>query len=833
MRLTVQATVLGALLAALLTWLMINGKGEMDAAYLRTQRTVDTIALAESRLQHDVLRARTGLLRNYDPIVAHLGEMEAALAEMREASGPDDREMRALSEAIARVAQRVERFKTGNALVQNSIAYFDSLSDRLSDTDVDVRLAQAVAALHVRISELARDASPERVADIRARLDALAAGAPAADRAADVAAIVLHGRQLLDLLPQVDAATRSLPASSSEAARHALLEARRALKDRRQARADGFRLALYAAALMLAALVVRVGLLMRAGTISLRQTIAFQFVVAQAANRFLASQPDEISACIGEVLAMIGEGLGVDHSYVLMLDGSDAVYLWGRPGRPPPCGWPHAQRELIPDILAAPDDHLFVATPAGTGPPALVRALSERGVVTWTCARLRRGERIVGVMCFERGSPQSAWLRHSRGLLQIGADSFGAALERQHVWAERSEIEATLRRAQRLETIGIFASGVAHNINNVLNVMLGHAEIAADALPADPQRAARQIDLLVRAGGRAHEIAGQILDYGRRGGASRGTSVVDAIVAETVAQIRTSTADPAAIRLTGTADGAIVEGEPAQLQQVIHNLIRNALQASDPGGAVDVQLERVHVRERQTLSHGELGPGEYVCIRVVDTGRGMDEATLARIFEPFFTTRPAGTGLGLATAFEFVQEQDGAFHVRSALAAGSMFEVWLPVYLEAGWNVSTVGGTVMIVGGARSTVQEDEETLAALGYEPVGYADPEAALAALRAEPGRFDLLIVENQPPGASGLAFARRAARIANRPIVLSLSAADTVRPEVLSAIPIVDVARRPWRSNALALMLRRHLGSDLWSTPRRGKAGGRAATQARSLH
>jgi len=829
MRLTVQAAVLGVLLAGLLTWLMINGKGEMDAAYVQTQRTTDALALAESRMQHDVLRARTGLLRNYDPIVAHLREMQAALAGIRAASGPDDGEVRALAEAINREAQMVERFKTGNALVQNSIAYFDSLSDRLSEPDIDPWLARAVAALQIRVSELARESSPRRLDDIRARLDALAAVSHPADRGADIAAIVLHGRQLLDLLPQVDTVTRSLPASSSEAARQAFLEARRAAKDERQGRADGFRLALYAAALALVALVVRVGLLMRAGTLVLRRTVAFQFVVAQAANRFLASQPDEISACIGEVLAMIGEGLGVDHSYVLMLDGTEAVYLWSRPGRPQPRDWPEAQRALIPAILAAPDDHFFVETGEGTGPPALLQVLAARGVLSWTCARLRRGERVVGVMCFERTSARPAWLQHSRGLLQIGADSFGAALERQHVWAERREIEATLRRAQRLEAIGIFASGVAHNINNVLNVMLGHAEIAADALPADPHRAARQINLLVQAGGRAHEIAGQILDYGRRGGATQSTSAVDAIVAETVAQIRASTAERAAIRLTGAAQGAVVDGEPAQLQQVVHNLIRNAIQASDPGKAIDVQLERVRLSEGRTLSHGELSPGEHVRIRVADTGRGMDEATLARIFEPFFTTRPAGTGLGLATAFEFVQEQDGAFHVRSAQGVGSVFEVWLPVRPQTEPGVQAAGGTVMIVGGARAAVQEDEETLAALGYEPIGYTDPEAALTALRAEPGRFDLLIVENRPSGPLGLAFARRAARIVDRPIVLSLSAADTVRPEVLSAIPIVDVARRPWRSTALALTLRRHLGSETrGASPRRKAVENRAASR-----
>jgi len=251
---------------------------------------------------------------------------------------------------------------------------------------------------------------------------------------------------------------------------------------------------------------------------------------------------------------------------------------------------------------------------------------------------------------------------------------------------------------------------------------------------------------------------------------------------------------------------------------VIHNLIRNAIQASEPGAAIDVQLERTRLPVRRPLSHGELPSGAYARIRVSDTGRGMDEATRARIFEPFFTTRPAGTGLGLATAFEFVDEQGGAFDVRSAPDVGSAFEVWLPVHPEVAPGVAAAGGTVMIVGAARSALQDDEETLAALGYEPIGYTDPDAALAALRAEPGRFDLLIVENRPSESLGLMFARRAARIADRPIVLSLSAADLVRPEVLSAVPIVDVAHRPWRSNALGLTLRRHVGAEARSAPPR---------------
>ncbi|MEE7489536.1 two-component system VirA-like sensor kinase [Methylobacterium oryzae CBMB20] len=809
MRLTLQAVTLGALLAGLLTWLLINGNGGMEAAFVATQRTVDALALAESRMQHDVLRARTGLLRNYDPVVAHLREMRKAVADLQ-ARQAGDADVRALAEAVDREAEMVERFKTGNALVQNSIAYFDSLSDRLSESDIAPGLARAVAALQIRVSELVRDSTPKRLADIRARLEALHAADGAAARAADVDAIVLHGRQLLELLPQVDAVTRSLPASSSEAARQALLDAQRGLRDRRQARADGFRLALYAVALALLALVVRVGLLMRAGTRILRRTVAFQTVVAQAANRFLASQPDETSTRIVDVLAIVGEGLDTDHGYVLMLDGTGAVHLWNRPGLAPPSGWPAAQQALVHDVAAAASDLIFVEVADETGPPALRRSLAARGVVSWACARLRRGDHIVGLLCFERtASGLPPWLRHSRGLLQVVADSFAAALERQHVWAERREIEAALRRAQRLEAIGTFASGVAHNINNVLNVMLGHAEIAGDALPAQPGRAVEHIGLLVKAGGRAREIAGQILDFGRRGRSSRCTSAVDAVILETVAQIRASTPGPATIQLSGSAEGARVGGEPAQLQQVIHNLIRNAVQASEPGAAVDVRLDPVSLTGARALTHGTLPPGAYVRIRVSDTGRGMDEATLARIFEPFFTTRPAGTGLGLATAFEFVQEHDGAFDVRSAPDRGSAFAVWLPVIPQDPGRAAA-GGTVMLVGRTRRSVQDDEETLAALGYEPVGYADPEAALAVLRREPGRFDLLIVDNDLAELSGIAFAHRAARISGRPIVLSLSAPDAVQPEMLAAVPVADIVRRPWRSNALAVTLRRQLAS-----------------------
>src|SRR4029450_2788319 len=120
-----------------------------------------------------------------------------------------------------------------------------------------------------------------------------------------------------------------------------------------------------------------------------------------------------------------------------------------------------------------------------------------------------------------------------------------------------------------------------------------------------------------------------------------------------------------------------VSGEPAQLQQVILNLCTNAAQAMPRGGSIRVTAEQKEMAAFLPMSHGELVPGRYVCLAVIDSGRGFDESVARRVFEPFFTTRSAGTGLGLATVHEIVRDHDGAMNVQSKPGHGSRFEGWL------------------------------------------------------------------------------------------------------------------------------------------------------------
>jgi CheY-like chemotaxis protein len=216
------------------------------------------------------------------------------------------------------------------------------------------------------------------------------------------------------------------------------------------------------------------------------------------------------------------------------------------------------------------------------------------------------------------------------------------------------------------------------------------------------------------------------------------------------------------------------------------------------------------------MSDGELSPGRYVCIAVSDNGRGFDERVARRMFEPFFTTRLAGTGLGLATVREIVRDHDGAIGVHSQPGQGSRFEVWLPATAAA--NIAAVGPemlplgrgeTVLIVESEQERLLRDEEELAALGYEPVGFERPADALAACASEPGRFDVILVTHGSQNHGGLDLARAFHEIApKQPVLLAAASSIDVSVDALAEAGISEVLRWPLASAELAAALARCL-------------------------
>jgi signal transduction histidine kinase len=483
--------------------------------------------------------------------------------------------------------------------------------------------------------------------------------------------------------------------------------------------------------------------------------------------------------------------------------------VWTRPGLDTPTGWPHDLLEHVSDIEAGGDDVIWIWDDVVTAPRSVELLVRHAGLRHWAGLKLLHRGELIGLLCFERQAGRRSWLGDTVGLLRLSASMFGNALVREHSFRERAALEERLNRSQRLETVGTLTSGIAHNFNNVLGVMLGHAELAYDNL--EPRAvSARHVGHIMQAGERARDLVEQILDFGRRSQATRRPIPIDQMVAETMELVRASLPNKVQVTVEGDAGGACVMGEAAQLQQVLVNLVRNAAEASEPGQSVSVAIDALTLQRALTLSHGDLAPDRYVRIRVVDQGIGIDQETLANLFQPFFTTRPAGTGLGLATARELVRDYGGAFDVRSVPGKGSSFEVWLPATdsasrPEQGGVQPGRGEVIMLVGGDRRVLYRDEEMLAALDYEPIGFSSTSAALEAIRAEPDRFDLVIVEQSLPDMNGIELAARLRKLApRRPILMTGSDRERLNAKDLAAIGIEVVLGRPWRSGTIASAL-----------------------------
>ena len=242
-------------LLALLTWLLLRGIGTDAAEYALVLRAFDDFALAKASLQRDVLQARAGLVRNYDPLVQAIGQMEGATARLRLYARAEGLGTSATDHVAALVNDQealTERFKTGNALLQNSLSYFGLLSTNPVYGGQDLRLAPATGALAAAILHLTRDASPESAQAVQERLDQLAAQAPSTGADAQATEVLLaHARLLKSLLPQVDGTLALLLATPSKPALDALRELFANRRAAIETTARRFRLLLYATSLLL------------------------------------------------------------------------------------------------------------------------------------------------------------------------------------------------------------------------------------------------------------------------------------------------------------------------------------------------------------------------------------------------------------------------------------------------------------------------------------------------------------------------------------------------------------------------------------------------------
>jgi PAS domain S-box-containing protein len=334
--------------------------------------------------------------------------------------------------------------------------------------------------------------------------------------------------------------------------------------------------------------------------------------------------------------------------------------------------------------------------------------------------------------------------------------------ERRDAQNALEEVQAQRAHAQKMDALGQLTGGVAHDFNNLLMVVGGHIQSIKRHIGDDPKliRAAEAIELAAQRGA---ALTRQLLTFSRRQPFRPVVVSLRERVDALGSMLARALGNTVKLVATIEPDTWLVKVDPSELELALVNVILNARDAMRGGGVITVTTENVVLSARDTSERIE---GEFVALRINDTGTGIPPDILPRIFEPFFTTKEvsAGSGLGLSQVYGFAQGSGGAVTVDSALGRGTTVSLFLPRSAETGAAVPPTGADVQNAGDGTVLVVEDNPEVSAVtasmleqvGYKVEAVADAEAALTAIEAR--KFDLIVSDIVMAGAKdGLALAR----------------------------------------------------------------------------
>ncbi len=822
--------VLGLLLV--LTYLLLRGSAPDAALHEQRLRALDELTLNQAALQRDVLRASDGLLLNYDPLVTAATRLRVAAEDLRgdgATSGASGPLMNSIAAELDEQEGLLDDFKSDHALLQNSLAYFGHLSRRLGapTSQAGEAVAMAVGKLAGSMFRLVRGVSDDAAAaEITKELDQLPALVPAPDpRADDIAALHAHGGLILRTLPVVNEIVTRLLATRISDQAHTLQGLFMGEHRRAETLAWIFRLLLYLASVLLLVYLSHLYVRLRANAGTLRARSDFEHLIAGISTQLIDTPLERTGQGVRQGLELLGRHVGVDRVYVVLQAPDRAVddrsQSWSRDGFDPSDGWPDGALAMGSTWMPKGYERGgCIDVPAVANLPWSDEKsrLEERAIRSWLCVPLWHAGDRLGFLGFDAIAAEKHWADADIALLRTVGEIFASALGREQAEREKRTLESRLRHAQRIEALGTLAGGIAHDFNNILGAILGYAEMALGRLRrGSPAR--QYVQEVRKAGERARDVVDRILAFSRRTEQRLRPVLMRPLLEETASLLNASLTSTASLRMHLPDEEAVVLGEPSRLQQVIMNLCTNAAQAMPGDGVIEVGLDLVAFERERALSHGALPAGRYVRLSVSDNGHGMDAETLERIFEPFFTTKKVGTGtgLGLAMVHSIVADHGGAIDVRSSPGAGSSFAIYLrqsealptgDAHDEAPVPLGR-GQTILLVDDERPLVLLGEEMLAAIGYEPVGFDKSSAALAAFRADPDRFDLVLTDELMPGITGCELALAVHEIRQElPILLMTGYTGHLEPQRLQAAGIREVLSKPLLSAPLSACLARHL-------------------------
>ena len=316
---------------------------------------------------------------------------------------------------------------------------------------------------------------------------------------------------------------------------------------------------------------------------------------------------------------------------------------------------------------------------------------------------------------------------------------------------QRIELERRVLEHQKLESLGLLAGGIAHDFNNLLTVVLAGTALARLAV-AGSAKALNELDAVVGAAERARDLTRQLLAMSRSQTLELRPIDLNDRLKQLLALLQRVLSETISLELIEGVRLPLVEGDASQLDQVFMNLCINAREAMPAGGKITIETEQVLLNADFVAAHPWAASGRYVMVTVTDTGTGMPREVMDRVFEPFFTTKKerGGTGLGMAVAYGVVRQHRGLIHCYSEPNVGTVFKIYLPVYVRVAADISTKVEGAAPRGYEKILIGEDDaavrgatvRVLESAGYSVVAVENGmEACQAAAR---GAFDLVLLD-----------------------------------------------------------------------------------------
>ncbi len=617
----------GALLLTLLTWLLLSGINTNASAYAETQRAFDDFALAEASIGRDVLQARAGLLGNYDVLAEAEEAMESAASRIRlyvEAENLDPKPVEALAAAVGQYEDLIERFKTGNSLLQNSLSYVGQLSTDPAFGALGDQFAPSATALAAAILRLAGDSSPESAKSLQQHINRFEAQAPTGGLEGEAAhALLAHARLLSDLLPEVDQTLRALVAAPSrqpfEETRELLARAQAAF----EVTAQRFRVLLYAVSLGLLVIALRLGQRLWTRTLRIRR-----LVDANIIGIFIWELDGRIIEANDAFLHMVG----YDHEDIV-----SGRMRWTE--LTPPEWLDRDERGWLPELKVT-----------GSLQPFEKEYFRKDG---------SRVPVLIGVATFEEGGNQGVAF-----VLDL--------TERKRAEEALRQLESDLAHMNRLSVMGELTASLAHEVTQPIAAARNYALAALNFLhqqPPDLDEVKKALGSVLGAADRSGEIIERIRDHIKKAPPRKAHFDLNQAIDEVIVLARSAITRNGVSVQTLLAEGLTpVQGDRVQLQQVVLNLILNAVEA----------MGSVEAGTRELLISTEQNQAKEVLVAVRDSGPGIGPENLERVFEAFYTTKTSGMGMGLSICRSIIDAHGGRLWAGRNEPRGVVFQFTLP-----------------------------------------------------------------------------------------------------------------------------------------------------------